>query len=192
VIVRKEEHTALAPPAGPQELSAQSKPSYIAPSVPAKNDLRNRSPHGGHLAPHSEYPAEPSSPTHQNFSYPGRQSFSPIGRGSSFEQQHPKALQPGTKIPTTDPSYGRPPLNENTPVPPYNQQPGNRPRPPIDPSLGQQPLRDDTLVSPYSQQAPQHTQYPARDSISSGYPPRQSTAQSIRTAAAGIHVCYRS
>ena len=146
--------------------------------------MRNKSPHGGHLAAQNEYPVEvpasPSSPSHQNFSYPGRQSFNQNGRRSSLDQQHPAYRNPqntGRPRPPVDPSYGQPPLNDTPDSPQYQRQA-------IPPSL--QPGHSSGFA--YSAGSNQ-----AQSGIPSQTPgqanaPRQSTAQSIRTAAAGIHV----
>lgn len=167
MLVTKEEHTTS---------DSNGNTEQGAPSIPAKNDLRNRSPNGGHLAPHNALPPQPpsnqyqaesnspTSPSHQNFSYPGR-SYPQTGGRPSNDQQYQAYRAP---------------------------QQNSRPRPPVDPSYGQPPLNEHSPRSQYGSYPGSQSQYSDRDSVASGgdsqYVPRQSTAQSIRTAAAGIHV----
>jgi len=186
VIVRRDEHTSGSADTHATHSTpvAHNEPPPVPnePSIPVRNAMRNKSPHGGHLAAQNQYPVEapasPSSPTHQNFSYPGRQSFNQNGRRSSLEQQHPALRQPNTgrPRPPADPTYGQPPLNDSPESPQYQRQS-------IPPSL--QPGHSSGFAYGSGQntaQDPSHHQ-----SSGQAYPPRQSTAQSIRTAAAGIH-----
>ncbi|KIW03182.1 uncharacterized protein PV09_05409 [Verruconis gallopava] len=160
VIVRKEEHAV------PAQSWTNTGPK--TPPIPTKSETRNKSPNGAYPVPQTQQPVEaPASPTLQNFSYPGRQSVATPngGRRTSWDhqQQHPAYRMPQTE---------------------------NRPRPPIDPSYGQPPLSANSTTSHDAHLVPPPLQ-PGSASSSpgehTGHQPRQSTAQSIRTAAAGIH-----
>lgn len=158
-----------------------------SPQVPLLGGKRSAepvSPHHQNISQNSQLePISPTSPQAQNFSRPGRQ-----------------------LNPSSDPeSHGeRPNL--------YNQASMNTSRV-MDPSQGyQQPQRyyqqashPSSLTPGHQGQQPVHNSYstPHQPSLSgqsseslggngSGYPPRLSTAQSIRTAAAGIHVRSQS
>jgi len=89
-------------------------------------------------------------------------------------------MNTGRQRPPVEQSYGQQPGNE--PPHRYNQPPSHPPT--LTP--GQHPSYESIGSQGGHGQTPSYGQQPGAVN-SSGYPPRQSTAQSIRTAAAGIH-----